>query len=145
MRNLTTENFELIYTGGGIYIAQYTDDGYVYTVDSDCPGILTLYENHGDDTYYDEYVAWSVPAKEIKGNAYDRMIYDVLYSMLVDESAVTDLETVPGKFSHEELNIINTSIMNVLSTTEMPADYEQLMKDTLNKVRSLIEKLEGGC
>ena len=85
--------YELIYTGGGIYISQYEKDGYAWVIDSDMPCCLTQYRipADGDELYMDENIVWSIDVNE-GITAEDKKIYRRLYKMLVDEGCWMDPE-----------------------------------------------------
>lgn len=74
---------ECYYTGGGIYIAQYSEPGYIWAIDSDMPKCLTKYRYALDETFMDENIVWSKEAGDLVGK--DKQIYSLLHSMLIDE------------------------------------------------------------
>ena len=80
---------ELIYTGGGIYIAQYEEDGFYWTVTNEYSGCLSKFRIPADrdEMYMEEDMVWSVGADELPSKK-DEEIYRKLYKMLEDEGCL---------------------------------------------------------
>lgn len=139
MKDINTNNFEIYYTGGGVWIAQYTDAGYLCAVSSDMPTYYTVYHDKGEDTFYPENIVYSADVNETALTTYDTMIYDNLYRLLLQEDAVTVPGSVSSDLSYNEFKAILTAVNHAILTLDM--DYNEGLRNDLEQAKNKLVEL----
>ena len=143
MKKINEKNFELIYTGGGFYIAQYSEDGFIWSTSNEMPHCLTKYVDRGDDTYYEENIVWSVDVDESIPTKRDELIYLTLFDMMKDEGIVQDdedLTSIMVDLNMDELYILSAALHNNLLFIDQSVSPEWTHK--LKKMEKKIDKFE---
>ena len=87
--NENKPKYEFYSTGGGFWVAQYTENGYLWAVTNDMPYCLTKYINEEDKVFYEEGIIFSIDTKTEKfPHKKDEKIYKRLYKMLEKEGII---------------------------------------------------------